>query len=322
MNARKSNGKWDAEEDKKLLASLMETAMQLPQYWKVIGTVFVILSMFDITRVAKGEFSFAFRVTNTTAIFLALIWLPALMRVFALVGGNVKTPVGEITSSGLASRVQDLSQLADLDTQSEFYGTLIAAAVRVEKSVPSTEKEEVRQILQGFEEEYAALISSEQTSSEMEKLAQRYKELRQMPSGAQRTMLMESVAGRMRALAPTAKFSHKDINAYLQSHVDREAVDQGKRLAGLSILEWSGDVGYFDQVLHIINGSSTSAFEQYRALRIVDKMLPHLDNKSRRDLQEALESQCEYNEGKHQYIKNGTDRWLLSKRLLSILREI
>ncbi len=81
MNDRKPNREGNLE---KQVVRLMKTAMQLPRYWLIVASVFVFLSMFDVVRVAEGGLSFAFRVTNTTAIFLALIWLPALLQLYAL----------------------------------------------------------------------------------------------------------------------------------------------------------------------------------------------------------------------------------------------
>jgi hypothetical protein len=291
----------------------METAIQLPRHWLIVGGVLVLLSMFDVARVAEGGLSFAFRITNTTAILVALIWLPALIKLFALVGGEVRTPAGEMTSPGVAGLCQRLWEVTDRDTQDEVGGTLIGVATRAEESAPSEQQAEVRQIRRELEEEYASWIPFEQARREMDQLGQSYVELRKLPSGTQRTMLMESVAGRMRALAPRAAVSPEDVNDYLQSG------HQGKRLLGLSVLEWSGDTSHFDQVLQIIDGGSKSAFEQYHALRAVEKMLPRLDRTDSSCLREALNRQREYDESKKQWIRRGSDRWQISGRLLSAM---
>ena len=47
----------------------------------------------------KKDFSYKFAIKNTTAIFLTLMWLPAVLKIFALSGGVLKTPAGEFDSS-------------------------------------------------------------------------------------------------------------------------------------------------------------------------------------------------------------------------------
>lgn len=192
----------------------------------------------------------------------------------------------------------------------------MAIATEAEDLASPEQRSEVRQIRQKLDAEYASRISSEKVHSEMGQLAQSYKKLReQLPSGPQRTMMMESVAGRMRALTPKAALSSEDVKNYLRSN------DEGERLLGLSILEWTGDVSHYNDVLQVIDGGSRSAFEQYRALRIAEKMLPRLDSKDKRHLQEVLNIQRDYDEEKHQWISYGSDRWLLSERLLSEIGE-
>ncbi len=225
--------------------------------------------------------------------------------------------MGEITTPGIGSLAQSLVQHADRETKDEIGGTLIGLATRAEQRAPLDQQAEVRQVRQELEEEYASWIPSEQTRREMDQLAQRYKELRQsMSAGTQRTIEMDSLAGRMRALAPRAALSSGDINDYLQSG------DEGRRLLGLSILEWTGDVSHFNQVLPVVEGGSKSAFEQHHALRAMEKMLPSLNSTDKRRLREVLNKQREYDEAKKQWIRRGSDRWRLSERLLSVIGEV
>jgi hypothetical protein len=51
--------------------------------------------MVDAAWTSTTGLSLTFHVTTITALFFALIWLPALLRVFALLGGGIKTPFGE-----------------------------------------------------------------------------------------------------------------------------------------------------------------------------------------------------------------------------------
>src|SRR5438477_13212007 len=87
---------------------LMITVLRLPKYWIIISILFVLLSVFDLSWTGKTGFSLSFQISSTTAIFLALMWLPALLKVFALVGGGIKTPAGEITGLGMTDLLQSL----------------------------------------------------------------------------------------------------------------------------------------------------------------------------------------------------------------------
>ena len=124
---------------------------------------------------------------------------------------------------------------------------------------------------------------------------------------------MESIAGRMRALAPDVNFSVKEVEDLLQSK------DEGKRLLGLSIVEWSGDAIYFDSILNLISRSKT-AFEQTVALRAVEKMVSKLDAQQKKDLQAALIEQRNYNPEEKRWIKPDSNRWIISDRILSALQ--
>jgi hypothetical protein len=118
----------------------------------------------------------------------------------------------------------------------------------------------------------------------------------------------------MRAIVSQANLSFNDINTYLQSS------DEGERLLGISYVQWGGDERHFEQIVQIADDPK-SAFEQYQVLRAIQKMLPHLSKTQKRHLQEVLIKQRDYNPGKNQWIKRGTDRDLLSNRILSIINQ-
>ncbi len=148
----------------------------------------------------------------------------------------------------------------------------------------------------------------------LEGLAQRYKDIRKsMPSGAQRTFEMESIAGRMRALAEIVNFPVSAVNTFLQSE------DQGHRLLGLSIAEWSGKAIYFDLVLDLISNSK-SAFEQTVGLRAMESMLYRLELQQKSKLKSVLIEQRDFNDKEKRWIKKDSNRWLISERLLSAMK--
>ncbi|MBO3457805.1 hypothetical protein G7B40_021815 [Aetokthonos hydrillicola Thurmond2011] len=283
---------------------VLKQIVVLPRNWLIITTIFIVLSTFQISK--DKQLSIKFQVTNTTAIFLALTWLPSVLKIFALSGGALKTPGVEITNSSVVPILQSLS--------SDSLGFLIEQTKQGEDVAPLTQQQEVRKVRHECQKVYASRFSGSEIRQQMERLAERYKEVRRlMPSSPQRTFEMESITGRLRALAPKVDFSAKEVLDFLQSS------DQGKRLQGLSITEWSGDPIYFESVLHIINYSQT-AFEQTSALRAAHKMIPQLNDEQKKDLQQVLTNQRDYNPDEKRWIKPDSNRWTISDRILSALQ--
>lgn len=282
---------------------LLKKIIHIPKNWLIISSIFIFLSTIQIN--AGEKFTFKFEVTNTTAVFLALLWVPSVLKIFALTGGAVKTPAGEITGSSMMPMLQSLT--------GDTLGFLIEQTKLAEDVAPPQQQLEMRQIRHEWQKVYASRVPLSELRQQIESLSQRYKELRNsMPSGAKRTFEMESIAGRMRALAPDANFSEPEVNSLLKSN------DQGKRLLGLSVIEWSGDKNYFYSVLEIINNSET-AFEQTCALRATEKMVSKLNAQQKQDLASALIHQRNFNEAEKRWIRPNSNRWSLSDRILSAL---
>jgi hypothetical protein len=289
------------------LTWLLQTILQVPRKWLVVSGLFAFLSLFEVNWTQETGFSFIFRVTNTTLLFLALVWLPALLQVFALVGGMIRTPAGEFTSPG----IEQLLHLLDSETKDEALGALKVVLERAEERTPTPD--ELYQVRQKLNEEYILPLSTEQVRRELSHMANRYQELRESPSGARRNFLIEAIAGIMRTLTPKAQLSVEEVKTHLRSN------HQGQRLVGLSFLESaSADVGHFEEVLKLVD-QPQSAFEQYHALQALEKMLPDLNSKEKQRIREVMHSQRQYSQGKQQWIKPHSDRWYLSDRLLAAI---
>ncbi|MDZ8050301.1 MAG: hypothetical protein RMX68_024255 [Aulosira sp. ZfuVER01] len=284
---------------------LLRRILHIPKNWLIISSIFILISTFQITGGEK--ITFKFEVTNTTAVFLGLIWLPSLLKIIALTGGAIKTPVGEITGSSMMPMLQSLT--------GDTLGFLIEHTKLAEDIAPPQQQLEMRQMRHEWQKAYASRIPSSEARKQIESLSQRYKELRSsLPSGAKRTFEMESIAGRMRALASEVNFSELEVNNLLKSN------DQGKRLLGLSVTEWSGDPTYFYAVLNIINNSET-AFEQTCALRAAEKMVARINTQQKQDLHSVLLHQRNFNEAEKCWIRPNSNRWALSDRILTALEE-
>jgi hypothetical protein len=282
---------------------LLRRIIHIPKTWLIISIIFIVLSTVQVNK--SDKLTVKFEVTSTTAVFLALVWLPSVLKIFALTGGAIKTPAGEITGSSMMPMLQSLT--------GDTLGFLIEQTKLAEDVAPPQQQLEMRQIRHEWQKEYASRVPISEARRQMERLSQRYKELRSsMPAGAKRTFEMESIAGRMRALAPEVNFSAEEVDHLLKSP------DQGKRLLGLSVVEWSGDPHYFYTILQIIYNSET-AFEQTCALRGAEKMVPRLNEQQKKDLTSALIHQRDFNEDQKRWIRPNSNRWSLSDRILSAL---
>lgn len=303
MGDKLDNEKGNNQISREAVDWLLKQIIEIPKTWLIISTIFIVLSTFQVNK--SDKLTVKFEVTNTTAVFLALLWLPSVLKVFALTGGAIKTPAGEITGSSMMPMLQSLT--------GDTLGFLIEQTKLAEDVAPPQQQLEMRQIRHQWQKEYASRVPVSEAQKQMERLSQRYKELRNsMPAGAKRTFEMESIAGRMRSLAPEVNFSTDEVNQLLKSS------DQGKRLLGLSVVEWSGDPDYFYTILHTINNSET-AFEQTCALRAAEKMVPKLKEQQKKDLMSALIHQRDYNEAEKRWIRPNSNRWSLSDRILSAL---
>jgi hypothetical protein len=262
--------------------------------------------MFNFSWSPTRTFLLTFQVTNTTAIFFALIWLPVLLNVFALLGGGVKTPAGEVSSSGLGEILKSLN--------TDTLGVIIEDTAPSEKRTYTDGQEELQKIQQEAQEVYLARISPQDARQELLSLATRYNEVRSTLSpGSERSLQMRSITGRMRSLAPLAGFTGDEITAFLQSS------DKGKRLLGISIARVIGSSQYFDAVLAIISNSH-SAYEQYHALAAMNDTSYVLNHEQRARLTEVIKQQRDYNPENKQWIPPNSDRDMLSAQILSSIQ--
>lgn len=304
------NNKTESEASKNQISReavdwLLKRILHVPKNWLIISSIFILLSTFQVTGGEK--LTFKFEVTSTTAIFVSLIWLPSILKIVALTGGAIKTPAGEITGSSMMPMLQSLT--------GDTLGFLIEQTKLAEDVAPPQQQLEMRQIRHEWQKAYASQVPLSEARQQIESLSQRYKEIRNsLPSGAKRTFEMESIAGRMRALASEVNFPESEVNHLLKSN------DQGKRLLGLSVTEWSGDANYFYPVLSIIANSET-AFEQTCALRAAQKMVSKLNSQQKQDLRSVVLHQRNFNEAEKCWIRPNSNRWALSDRILTALEE-
>lgn len=287
---------------------LIKKILHLPQYWIVLGIFFIVVSLFEISWIPGDNISFSLKISNSSIILFALMWFPSVIKVFALVGAAFETPLGEVGTDGLGPLLGIL--------ESDTLGILIEQTNIAEaKALSSEEKQDRNQLAEVIKQEYAARIPYKEVHEEMNALAFEYGQLRQdMPKGSERTLRMESLAGRILALAPRSEISREQMTKFLQSE------DEGKRLLGLTIIQWSGDSYHFDDVVATI-AYSKSGFEQRNALQAVATMLAKLTQGQINKLLRVIDTQCDYDPERRQWIKENSNRGILCARIRSTLEK-
>jgi DNA topoisomerase VI subunit A len=77
---------------------------------------------------------------------------------------------------------------------------------------------------------------------------------------------------------------------------------------------------FFEPILQIIDNPK-SAFEQYHALRLMERMVSHLNKTQKQKLREVFYKQRDYDPAKNQWLERDSDRWMISERILSVIGE-
>lgn len=287
------------------IQTLTRMLMAAPRGWVVCVAVAALVSLFQINRAADGGLAFEFHVTNTTVLLLAVGWLPAVLAVVAVAGGGLKTPAGEATTGGLLP----LLQVLDTTGKRAILPTLVAGLEEAEAASPSGARNQVRTLRQEAEKELAGLPLDVQTARrELDGIALAYDAIRVAePSGRDRTMRMSELVARARAAAVNAHLSGPELRERCLRF--GEAPD-GERIVTLTLIEALHESDCFPAVLSGI-GNSRSAFEQSRALRVAQRLLPSLDAAQRPQLRQVISEQ----RGPGGYILPGTDRIMLADQI-------
>lgn len=293
MNSKRPVSVPPLDQVNRLLGSLLN----LPRPWLAVAIAMIVLSTVEVTFNSSGELTVAFRVTAITALLFALIWLPILLRIIALLGGGVKTGAGEASTPGLLTLLPKL--IATLDT--------------METDLKDSDKTVVQSLRLEAEEELAALSpDADQAHRWLGRCAREYEEVRRvMPAGQERTFRMQEIAAKVRSLIRKAPLSFQQVRALF--HQERD----GNRMVALVMLAYLGYPECFDLALEAISRPH-SAFEQYSALRAAQAMMPNLPSEHRQQLKTALLDQR--SEGPEQYLHpENRDRYIISSELLTQL---
>ena len=93
--------------------------MAIPPLWAIAMVIVAIVSAVDVTRAANGDVSVHVGVGTVTIGAIALIWLPALLRLLSLTGGSLKAAGVEASAGGLLSTDDLIDTLTTIRTGTE-----------------------------------------------------------------------------------------------------------------------------------------------------------------------------------------------------------
>jgi hypothetical protein len=263
------------------MRSVLSVAMEVSRPWTIAMIVAAVLSAAHVNVTADGDVSGDARLTTLTAVFVALIWLPSLLRVVGLAGGAIKTPAGEASTTGLLDVLKSL----DPDTKRERLPQVIATLTSPEVIVDPDYRPAIRTIRRDLELQLAEATPRRGGIREtLDAYAQEYEQLRrEVAPGRERTLQMTTVTAEARAAARTAPLTTADLRNMMSGGRD------GERVIALALAQDQADSRLFDVVLDAIV-HSRSAFEQYQALGTAFEMAESLDGAQKRELAAGLRS--------------------------------
>lgn len=291
---------------------MMREAMKPHLWWSVVAIGASILSSFQISF-KGGALSLAFGVNTVTALLVTMVWLPSLLAILGWTGVNLKTPVGEASSGGLATMLRALPPGARTDV-------LSAAAASLE---------DVRQKARGPHQAQAdralTVVRQEMVSSAEEsnvplrprlaELAGQYDAVRaNLPSGAARTRQMSALVEQAQA---AAKADAEAAERYLSEHLnDFVNLHGGERVVALGVVRALAPRGGLGIVSHAILNAE-SPYEQYQALRACEAIAMRHGPAAARAAGSALETALR---GEATIPLRGSDREALAVGLSRLIR--
>jgi hypothetical protein len=258
------------------VGELLEVVWQVPHRWIWLMVLCAVLASVDLTRAANGSLSFTVDVGPLAIVSVALIWLPALLRLLVLTGGTVKAGSIEASAQGLLSQ-DDLFELA---TRTKAV-VVSAQGDEATRSVAIAELDAtVDRVAQG------ALRPTESLHDALRPLTQQYERLRRdTPPGPQRTSAMTRLMNEARVRAAASPDVARSLALEFVG-----STAPGERIIGLALVQEVVPKESFAQVLPLVPGSA-SAFEMYHALLALQELSSDLDDSQRQQAIRTLEAE-------------------------------
>ena len=116
--------------------------MPMSPSWLVAIGIAVVISLFDLSRTADGAVEVRFGVSTVSALLIALVWLPFLLKAIVLGGGTVKLQPVETSLPGLL----DLLSRLEPETQRQVLPAYIQSVEEAETKAPPSERAGLREL--------------------------------------------------------------------------------------------------------------------------------------------------------------------------------
>jgi hypothetical protein len=281
----------------------------LPGVWIAGIGIAALASVIRLSHGPAGT-TIEFRATSVTAVIVALLWLPTLLRVIALTGGKLKTAGGEASTPGFFEAFRHLSS----DTQEESLSAAAAVIDQVEVEGPPEQRSRAREAREGLEEAIGEIPRRRpEVTRRLREIARSYEQIRMTsPPGAARTREMTELVSRARGVASSGTPASSPERWF------REETD-GARIVALAAIQALRTPTDLPIVVAVI-AEPRSAFEQFHALRAAEELLPFATREQKDLLRSAIESQLAEREGDGRWITPADpSRWAYAQHLLSSL---
>lgn len=258
------------------VSAVLGVVWKVPWPWTALMVVTALLTSVNVTRTPGGDFTIEVAVGTLSVVALALIWLPALLRLLVLTGGSVKAGNVEAQTGGLLSST-DLFQVA---TQTKAVATAQGDDATRSVAIAELEATVDELLARGLWRPPSSLRES------LRPLSTQYERLRRdTPSGAQRTSAMTRIVNEARVRgAASPDTAHSLAPELLRS------LSEGDRIVGLALAQEVAPVTAFAEVLRLVPGSA-SAFEMYHALLALQELSAVLTGEQRKQAIKVLEAE-------------------------------
>jgi hypothetical protein len=258
--------------------AVMRAALKIPKAWAITMAVAAVLSAVHVSVSTGGDVGGSFAPSALSGVLIALIWLPALLRIVALAGGGIKTPAGEASTGGLLALIASFEP----ETKRDALPSLLAALGSPEIAVDAERRTASKPIRRDLEMQLAAAsLPTMGVREQLAEFAHQYELTRTEEPSRDRTLRMTTLMAEARAAARATPLPMIDLRHMLSSDSD------GERVIAIALVQDQPDERLFDLILPAIT-ESRSAFEQYQALGAALELAAMLDPGQQSQLRVAL----------------------------------
>ena len=255
------------------LDDIVRGLWQIPRRWVALMIGAAILTSVTVSRTAEGKTGLEISVGTLAITSLALIWLPALLRILFLTGGSLKAGGVEASAAGLFTR-EDLM---------DFLVRAKAVTRRPEGEAPG---EVALAELDAAVDRLAHNVfdsTHSLSSNALKSLALEYERLRRDTTpGPQRTSAMTRIVNEARVRGASSVTRAASLAGQLL-----RSRSQGERIVGLALAQEAPSPQSFREILELVQNSAT-AFEMFHALLALQEVAAFLGEDQRQQAFRAL----------------------------------